>query len=111
MGRILLLEPQPEIRELVTRVATRLGHKAFTTLTEDDDDFDAVVLEPQSERGLALARKVRGRLPELPLICISVLPLTPELRDLEPDAFLMKPFSLSDLELALGRVLAGRPGA
>ena len=44
VGRILILEPQPEIRELVGHVARRLGHETVTEVPARLDSIDAVVI-------------------------------------------------------------------
>ena len=105
MARILILEPQPEIRELVAHVVTRLGHVALTQ-PPDHDDIDAIVLEPESLHGLALAHQLHARFPELPIVCESIAPPGPRTSDLNPAAYLLKPFGLDELERVLVDALA-----
>ena len=86
------------------RVAKRLGHESVTeeAAAEGNGAFDAIVLEPASPPDLTLARALHERSPEIPLVCTSTSPPTPELRrELSPRAYLTKPFSLDELEQAL----------
>jgi CheY-like chemotaxis protein len=109
VGRILILEPQPELRELFGRVASRLGHEAVIEVDANapEPPADVILLEPDGARGLAAARVLRSRFPEIPLVCASTLPPTSELRrELSPVAYLTKPFSLRELEDALGDAFA-----
>jgi CheY-like chemotaxis protein len=110
MGRILILEPQPEVRELWTHVAERLGHESVTETPRNPAvaPVDAIVLEPDGARGLAIARALHERFPEIPVVCASILPPNSELRrELSPHAYLTKPFPLMVLERALADALAG----
>jgi CheY-like chemotaxis protein len=100
VARILILEPQPEIRELVERVAERLG---LESVTDDVDgvDLDAVVLEPESGQALERATRLRSSSPDLPMICTSIAPPNAATRALCPHAHLIKPYTLRDLSQAL----------
>lgn len=109
MGRILILEPQPEIRQLVGRVAGRLGHQPLTEIPTSLHGVDAVVLEPESLRGLAVAQELRDRSPGLPIICASIAPPSAKTRELGPLAYLLKPFTLQELEHALSSALPPAP--
>jgi CheY-like chemotaxis protein len=116
VGLILILEPHPEVSQLFGQVALRLGHTSVTEVSPDASvaPVDAIVVEPTGKRGRALARLLHERFPDIPVICASTLPPTPEIRaDLEPRAYLTKPFMLADLEQALAAALepAGPSGA
>jgi CheY-like chemotaxis protein len=105
VGRILVLGPEPEIRELVGRVAERLGHETITEESFEGVPIDAVVAEPEGARGLELATRLRAHAPDLPVICTSIAPPTPATRALEPRAHLIKPYTLRDLSQALSSAL------
>src|SRR4051812_883748 len=108
MGQILILEPQPEVRELWSHVAKRLGHESVEEVPSHlkAAPVDLIVLEPEGTRELAIARALHQRFPEIPLVCASIAPPTPELRrELSPNAYLMKPFPLEALEHALANAL------
>jgi CheY-like chemotaxis protein len=101
VGRILILEPQPDIRELVRRVAARLGHQTLIELSPEHPEVDAVVVEPESYRALKVAQELRERSPELPIICASIAPPNDTTRALRPAAHLQKPFTLEELQRVL----------
>jgi DNA-binding response OmpR family regulator len=104
VGTVLILEPEPELVELFARIARRLGHDAVVAAEVPSKDLlplDAVILEPQSARGLRVARELRELDPELPIVCVSILPLTTAAAALTPAAFLLKPFANDELERVL----------
>jgi CheY-like chemotaxis protein len=108
VGSILILEPQPEVRELWSRVAERLGHESVTEVPPNPASapVDVIVLEPEGARSLAIAKALQEQFPEIALVCASNLPPTPELRrELSADVYLTKPFPLAALERALDDVL------
>ena len=110
MGRILILEPHPEVRELWSLVAERMGHESVEDVPSSTAfaPVDAIVLEPDGTRELAIATTLRRQFPEIPLVCASIVPSTPELRrELAPRAYLTKPFPLAVLERALTDALGG----
>jgi DNA-binding response OmpR family regulator len=65
-----------------------------------------MILEPASGEGLAIARRLRRRLEDLPIICASIKPAGPAIDGLCPIAYLVKPFRLSELESAVAAALA-----
>jgi hypothetical protein len=111
VGCVLVLEPQPEIRELVRLVARRLGRDAVTDIPTPALSVDVVVVEPESFRSLLAAQVLRERFPELPIICASIAPPTAKTAELRPAAFLQKPFTLGDLERELTRALPASSSA
>ena len=105
VGRVLILEPQPEIRDLVGLVAARLGHEVLTELPTPTRSLDVVVVESESFRGFLAAQVLRERFPDLPIICASIAPPSARTAELRPLAYLQKPFTLGELERALTRAL------
>ena len=104
MARILILEPHPELRELFSLVTRRLGHEPVVPNgrpPEEYTDLDVVLVEPAGQRGLAVAELLRERSPETRVVCASVLPASEAAGALDPVAYLVKPFSLAELEQAL----------
>jgi DNA-binding response OmpR family regulator len=65
-----------------------------------------MILEPASGEALAIAHQLRRRLEDLPIICASIKPADPGVEGLQPAAYLVKPFRLSELEAALASALA-----
>ena len=113
MGRILIAEPHADVRSLFEFVVDRLGHEAVSLARGDASDLpplDAVILEPAAPGALALARSLRARFPELPIVCASIFPAEPSALELAPLAYLEKPFGLSELEHVL-RLAVERPAA
>jgi DNA-binding response OmpR family regulator len=103
VARILIVEPHGDIRSLLEIVITRLGHKPVVHdgVDQELDSVDAAVIEPGE--GLALAQRLRAH--GLPVIFTSIFPPSPEALELEPMAYLVKPFALYTLENALTAAL------
>jgi DNA-binding response OmpR family regulator len=103
VATILIHEPHPEVRDLLERIVHRLGHDAQIDRAAVDPDAvhaDVLLLEPAGraalERAQALAEATGA-----PLVCVSIYPPSDEVLALRPAAYLMKPFSLIELERAL----------
>jgi DNA-binding response OmpR family regulator len=108
MGRILIAEPHGDVRALLEVVVERLGFQPVTK-TRLDDMFlpvDAVIVEPAAPTALLIARGLRDRHPDVPIICVSIFPPEPTALELEPLAYLEKPFGLGELEGILRTALA-----
>ena len=101
VGCVLVLEPDPEVRDLVALVARRLGHETVTEVSTGLSAVDVVVVEPESFRSLLAAQVLRERFPRLPIVCASIAPLSLKASELRPLEYLQKPFTLRDLERAL----------
>ncbi len=106
MARILIAEPEPDLRLLAEQAVLELGYEpvlleAYTAGTPVD-----VLLLATSEDAVAIAQAHRRGDPALPIVCLGTLALTAEIRRLEPIAHLLKPYTLSDLAQALTRAVA-----
>jgi CheY-like chemotaxis protein len=104
MGRILIAEPHGDVRSLFEFVVERLGYESISLARGDGGDLppiDAMIVEPAAPAALDLARSLRARLPGLPIVCASIFPAEPVALELEPVAYLEKPFGLSELEYVL----------
>jgi CheY-like chemotaxis protein len=113
MGCILIAEPHADVRSLFEFVVQRLGHESLSMVREADGelpDVDAMIVEPAAPAALSLASSLRGRFPELPIVCASIFPAEPAALALGPLAYLEKPFGLSELEYILRRAME-RPAA
>jgi CheY-like chemotaxis protein len=110
LARVLICEPHPEVRELLSRVVIRLGHEP---LSEDADlaPVDAIVLEPSHPASVERAQAFRAVNGHTPIVCASIDLPGAGSRRLAPTAYLVKPFALPDLEAALTRALNGKHGA
>lgn len=113
MARILIVDPSSEISELLAHAVNRLGHEpvfAGSLGTEEMAAPDVALIEPAFRETFALAGRLRESLPELPIVCLSVYPKSVAVAALQPIAYLLKPFTLAELEqtlrLALDSTLA-----
>lgn len=112
MPRVLVVEPDAEIRELFSNMLTRLGHDP---LAADPDrgtlpDCDVVLLEPAWELGTALVRSLLRDRPSLPVVAASIFPphRLAEV-DVTPVSHLTKPFTLVQLSEAIAGAFTRRP--
>jgi hypothetical protein len=109
VGRVLICEPHPEVRELLRRIVVRLGHEPML----DDASLqpvDAILLEPAHAPSVERARAFRAADGDTPIVCTSIELPDPGTRRLDPVAYLVKPFSLPDIENALAVALQNRNG-
>jgi len=108
--RVLVAEPNGDVRSLIEIVVRRLGHEPVVHVdgAEEPPAVDAAVVEPGVGDGLALARSLFDR--RVPTVFTSIFPVEPELLDLDPVAYFVKPFPLYALAGALTAALA-RAGA
>lgn len=106
MASILISEPHFEVRELLERVVEAMGYTALVDEPEHTDAIDVMLIEPGSEQALARARRIREARPDVPVVCVSIYP--PELESdlLCPAAYLVKPFSVAELQEVLRTVVA-----
>jgi CheY-like chemotaxis protein len=110
LAKVLICEPHPEVRELLSRVVVRLGHEPV----HDDADLapvDAIVLEPSHPSSVERAQAFRAVNGHTPIVCASIDPPDAGSRRLSPAAYLVKPFALPDLEAALRHALNGKHSA
>jgi two-component SAPR family response regulator len=105
VARVLICEPHPEVRELLSRIVLRLGHEP---VLEDADlaPVDAILLEPAHAPSVERAQAFRAVNGETPIVCASLELPDAGSRRLAPIAYLVKPFALPDLEHAISRALA-----
>jgi hypothetical protein len=106
---VLICEPHPEVRELLSRIVVRLGHDP---VLEDADlaPVDAILLEPAHAPSVERAQAFRAVNGETPIVCASLELPDAGSRRLAPIAYLLKPFALPDLEHALSRALSSGNG-
>jgi two-component SAPR family response regulator len=106
VATILIVDPDPATRSLLELLCLRLGHDAIGPREwVDGEEPDLVLLEPASRPGMRLARGVRRRFPQLPILCVSIDGPSPDSRELTPVDHVMKPFRRSRLERALEQAL------
>ncbi len=110
MARILICEPHEDVRRLLERMVARLGHEpicATIPTPEQLTSVDALVLEAAAPVGAVSAQAAALAVPELPLICASVAAPPRDLADLDIQfaAYLVKPFTLEQLRVAIEQAL------
>lgn len=111
MAKILIIEKDETVRELLLHQVNHLGHEPVVVssgLELFGIIFDAVLIEPETPGALELARAFRATRPTMPVICASIASQTPEWKALAPDDYLVKPFPISRLREALEKALAPR---
>jgi CheY-like chemotaxis protein len=100
MARICVNEPNPETRDLLALLVTRLGHDVV------ERDADVVLVEPVEDGpgavGLARRANPRARI----VVCSIALHDRDELGALRADGFLLKPFGLAELRAAIAEAQA-----
>jgi CheY-like chemotaxis protein len=106
MASILLSEADPDVRRLLVVLLERLGHEVVEVRRGvTPPRADLMLLEPASPACLDHARTVRTAQPELPIICVSILPFESCIVGEGPRLYLAKPFTLDDLDVAVNTAL------
>jgi CheY-like chemotaxis protein len=98
--RILIAEPNDDVRSLLEVLVRKLGYLPVT----EGQEADAVVLEPSCERGRALLKRLGENAP--PVVCLSIYPRESGFEPPESVAYLVKPASQAQLGAALRHALA-----
>ncbi|MES1247592.1 MAG: hypothetical protein ABUS54_07965 [Actinomycetota bacterium] len=97
--RVLVCEPDPDVRQLLSLTLERLGHEAVS-----QGDVDVVLMEPACDLAQRALRRLRR--PGLPVVCLSIHPREAGYEPPETVAYLMKPIKKDRLAAALTLVLA-----
>jgi two-component SAPR family response regulator len=106
VATILIVDPDPATRSLLELLCLRLGHNPIGPREwVDGREPDLLLLEPASRPGVRLARGVRRRFPQLPILCVSIDGPSDDSRGLGPAGHVMKPFRRTQLERALEQAL------
>ncbi|HSX22046.1 MAG TPA: hypothetical protein VLE97_04635 [Gaiellaceae bacterium] len=107
MATILIADPDPGTWALLELLVLRLGHRPIGQRElAGDEEPDLMLLEPSSRLGLRQAQGLRRRLPQLPILCVSIEPPSAEARELGAVGHLMKPFHRIELEREIQQALA-----
>jgi CheY-like chemotaxis protein len=108
MARILISEPNPDVRALYEHMVRRVGHEPLAlweVTPESAETIDLVLVESADPACAELALEARRLRPSLPIVAASIFP--PGLNSLvDADAHLLKPFSAGELRLVMALVLA-----
>jgi CheY-like chemotaxis protein len=113
MARILISEPHDEVRRMLVRMVTRLGHEPILVRAPTPAQWrsaDILVVELAAPAGAALTRAAHAANPTLPIVCASVTAPPPELeeRGVVFAATVVKPFTAEQLGAAVEQALCGR---
>jgi hypothetical protein len=100
VSRIFVFERHTDIRSLLEIVIARLAHEPVLYDPAEDGipDVDAAIVDPDGP-GLVVAQRLRAR--RVPAVFTSIFPPERDTLDLEPVAYLVKPFPLYALARAL----------
>jgi len=106
VATILIADPDPGTWTLLELLVLRLGHRPIgqRELAEGEQP-DLMLLEPSSRLGLRQAQGLRRRLPQLPVLCVSIDGPSTETRELNPVGHVMKPFRRIELERKIQQAL------
>jgi DNA-binding response OmpR family regulator len=113
MASILLSEADPDVRRLLIVLLERLGHETIVLEggAQAPPPADLMVLEPSAPSRLEQAREIREQQPDMPVVCVSVLPAEAWFLTLGPLAHLTKPFTFAQLDDAIEAALASSAAA
>jgi CheY-like chemotaxis protein len=112
MATIMVADEHDEVQRLLSYMVARVGHTPILWGAAESDvlhGFEALVVEPAVPGCFRYAQAVRSERPELPIVCVSIYPPTPDVRALGGVVHMLKPFSLSELESALEQALLAPP--
>ncbi len=106
VARILIIEPNDEVRGLISWVVRRLELEPLEyDRFAEVPDVAAILVEPAAAGAVEAARTVREAT-GAGVICVSIQLPDADSATLEPAAYLLKPFPLLELERALLTALA-----
>lgn len=115
--RVVVIDDEPEVCDLVARVLTRAGYQVTVALSGEEGlehvapgALDCLVVDKQLPRmhGGEVIAEARRRMPGLPVVLITAFPEPFSLGGERPDVSLAKPFkNLKVIEDAVGAALAG----
>jgi CheY-like chemotaxis protein len=105
MPRILIAEPNADVRSLLELTVSRLGYEAVGAEERElHRDIDAIILEPGCAVGRSVVRRFGDGTP--PVICLSIYEREQGLEPPQSVAYLVKPSSATAIGDALRAVFA-----
>jgi CheY-like chemotaxis protein len=111
MARVLIIEPEPDMRSLAEQAVLELGHEPVLFDDHAEDQPVDVVILATFNGMAAVANELRRRLNDVPIICLDTRPAGSSARALAPVAHLIEPYTLAQLRTVLDQALdrgAGR---
>jgi CheY-like chemotaxis protein len=106
VARVLIIEPEPDLRSLALQVVIELGHEPLLLDAPTHGARVDVLLLAASGDAFATASALRRHAPALPIVCTGTGIADDAVRRLGPVAYLVKPYSLAELGRALTRAVA-----
>jgi PAS domain S-box-containing protein len=118
-GRILVIDDEPEIAELLEEILAAEGHTVNTAVNGSDgvklaalSEYDLVItdLGMPDLSGWEVARRIRGRSPELPVVLVTGWGATLDADDVREAGIaevVHKPFEIDEILRATSRLLRG----
>lgn len=106
VARILIAEPEPDLRVLAEQAVLELGHEPVLLEAHTAGTRVDVLLLATSADAVAIAQAHRRNDAALPIVCVGTTGASAAIHQLEPVAHLLKPYTLSDLAQALTRAVA-----
>jgi CheY-like chemotaxis protein len=94
--RVLVEEPNGDLRELIVTLLGRLGCAAVVRPLLGDaalDGLDLIVAEPASAGGQRILAEHARRQSRIPIVCVSIYPRERTRLPRAASAYLVKPFS------------------
>jgi CheY-like chemotaxis protein len=104
MASIALHHPHDDVRQLIEHTLGRLGH--VTVLAGAEREAHLLIVEPASSADLEAATRLRESCPDLPIVCLSIVPAFGRALELAPAAYLVKPFTVAALRATVDEALA-----
>jgi CheY-like chemotaxis protein len=100
VARVLIEETHADVRKLLEVILERLGHEcvALNHQRPHAAELDLLIVEPTSARASELVRTLRRERPDLPVVAVSIAPRAGEWNQFELAGYLMKPFTVSEIE-------------
>ena len=97
------------MRDLLELIVSRLGHEAVLSNlgAPPADEIDLLLVEPTSRRALDLTCALLDERPDLPVVALSVFPRAQEWKQIELCSYVLKPFTVAQIELVIGQCLNG----
>jgi CheY-like chemotaxis protein len=111
MARVLIVDPEPDLRLLAAEAVTELGHEAVMLEEPITPTAADVLMIAPCEEMRGLVQRLRAVSPGLSVILVSVAAPGQDTRALAPAGYLAKPYTLEALARALDRALAAREAA